>query len=146
MGGRVLCCLTSFFHGWSQTMLIGNEKSSPWPLLYGVPQDSVFFLLLFNIYRKPVDEIICHHWMRCHQYVDDPQFSLGELSECCGCSFVVPVAVGVWIWNHKLQLNPGVMEWLQGGWGVLLCIQGFLSSWMGLHCLSQLGLLSEAPP
>ena len=96
-------------------MLIGSEKSHSRPLPCGVLQGLVLSPLLFNIYMKPLGEIIHHHRMRYHQYADDIQLyitipgkvsdTVTALSQCLG-------AVGVWMGNNRFQLNPGKTEWL----------------------------------
>lgn len=62
LGSTVLCWFSSCF----QSVLIGCERSSPWPLSYAVPQGLVLSPLPFNIYMN-----IHHHKLKYHQYASD---------------------------------------------------------------------------
>lgn len=73
LDGTVLHWFGSFIQGWSQSVLIRSERSSPQPLSCGIPQGLVLPPLVFNIYIKRLSEIICHYGLRYHQYPDDTQ-------------------------------------------------------------------------
>uniref|UniRef100_A0A803T6B3 Reverse transcriptase domain-containing protein n=1 Tax=Anolis carolinensis TaxID=28377 RepID=A0A803T6B3_ANOCA len=73
LGGTVLQWLHSFLEGRSQMVSLGDACSAPQPLTCEVPQGSVLSPMLFNIYMKPLGEIIRSFGVRCHLYADDVQ-------------------------------------------------------------------------
>uniref|UniRef100_A0A803TWV0 Reverse transcriptase domain-containing protein n=1 Tax=Anolis carolinensis TaxID=28377 RepID=A0A803TWV0_ANOCA len=97
LGGTALQWLQSFLEGHSQLVKLGDTCSDPWPLTCGVPQGSILYPMLFNIYMKPLGEVIRSFGVRCHLYADDTQLYH---------SFP-PKRV------NKLKLNPDKTEVLQ---------------------------------
>uniref|UniRef100_A0A803TE01 ribonuclease H n=1 Tax=Anolis carolinensis TaxID=28377 RepID=A0A803TE01_ANOCA len=113
IGGTVLQWLRSFLEGRSQMMSLGDTCLAPQPLSCGVPQGSILSPMLFNIYMKPLGEIMRSFGVRCHLYADDVQL----------CHFFPPVtkeavqvlnrclaAVLDWMRANKLKLNPDKTE------------------------------------
>uniref|UniRef100_A0A803TQ40 Reverse transcriptase domain-containing protein n=1 Tax=Anolis carolinensis TaxID=28377 RepID=A0A803TQ40_ANOCA len=113
LGGTVLQWLRSFLEGRSQMVSLGDTCSAPQPLTCGVPQGSILSPMLFNIYMKPLGEIIRSFRVRCHLYADDVQLchsfppvtkeAVQVLNRCLA-------AVSDWMWANKLKLNPDKTE------------------------------------
>uniref|UniRef100_A0A670ISF5 Reverse transcriptase domain-containing protein n=1 Tax=Podarcis muralis TaxID=64176 RepID=A0A670ISF5_PODMU len=121
-GGTVIRWFRSFLLGRVQKVVVADECSDPWALTCGVPQGSVLSPMLFNIYMKPLGEIIRGFGLGVHQYADDTQLYLSFKSEpvkavkvLCECL----EAVGGWMAANRLRLNPDkteVLFWGDRGW------------------------------
>uniref|UniRef100_A0A8D2J9T3 Reverse transcriptase domain-containing protein n=1 Tax=Varanus komodoensis TaxID=61221 RepID=A0A8D2J9T3_VARKO len=125
VGGTAWQRFCSYLDGRFQKVVLGDFGSAPWQLCHGVPQGSILSPLLFNIYMKPLGEVIRRFGLWDHQYADDTQLHLsfstnpGEavtvLNQC------LAEVIG-WMRANKLKLNPAKAE-------VLLV--GRSSSWIG---------------
>ncbi|XP_053138881.1 uncharacterized protein LOC128339283, partial [Hemicordylus capensis] len=73
VGGTVFQWFSSYLSDRFQMVLIGDCCSSKSELRYGVPQGSILSPMLFNIYMKPLGEIIRGFGAGCYQYADDTQ-------------------------------------------------------------------------
>ncbi|XP_070800926.1 uncharacterized protein, partial [Pituophis catenifer annectens] len=74
VGGTVLQWFSSFLSDRSQSIIRGfGVKYHQGAFVCGVPQGSVLSPLQFNIYVKPLGEIIRGFGVRCHLYSDDTQ-------------------------------------------------------------------------
>ncbi|KAF7251907.1 Polypeptide N-acetylgalactosaminyltransferase 16 [Varanus komodoensis] len=118
VGGTALQWFRSYLNGRFQKVVLGDHVSAPWQLCHGVPQGFILSPLLFNIYMKPLGEVIRRCGLRNHQYADDTQLYLsfstnpGEavavLNRCLA-------EVMEWMRANKLKLNPDKMEVLLVG-------------------------------
>uniref|UniRef100_A0A803TBL4 Reverse transcriptase domain-containing protein n=1 Tax=Anolis carolinensis TaxID=28377 RepID=A0A803TBL4_ANOCA len=116
LGGTALQWLQSFLEGRSQMVKLGDTCSDPWPLTCGVLQGSILSPMLFNIYMKPLGEVIRGVGVQCHLYADDTQLHYSFpptskeapriLDQCLA-------AVMGWMRANKLKLNPDKTEVLQ---------------------------------
>uniref|UniRef100_A0A803SWN1 Reverse transcriptase domain-containing protein n=1 Tax=Anolis carolinensis TaxID=28377 RepID=A0A803SWN1_ANOCA len=116
LGGIALQWLQSFLEGRTQMVKLGDTCSDPWPLTCGVPQGSILSPMLFNIYMKPLGEVIRGFGVRCHLYADDTQLydsfpptskeAPRILDQCLA-------AVMGWMRANKLKLNRDKTEVLQ---------------------------------
>uniref|UniRef100_A0A8C6Y510 Reverse transcriptase domain-containing protein n=1 Tax=Naja naja TaxID=35670 RepID=A0A8C6Y510_NAJNA len=115
VGGTVLQWFASFLSGRSQSVLAGGQRSTPRALTCGVPQGSVLSPLLFNIYMKPLGEIIRGFGVKYHQYADDTQLYIstpGHISDALSVMSCCLDAVRIWMDRSMLRLNPAKTEWL----------------------------------
>ncbi|KAF7249458.1 RNA-directed DNA polymerase from mobile element jockey [Varanus komodoensis] len=118
VGGTALQWFRSYLNGRFQKVVLGEHVSAPWQLCHGVPQGSILSPLLFNIYMKPLGEVIRRCGLQNHQYADDTQLYLsfstnpGEavavLNRCLA-------EVREWMRANKLKLNPDKTEVLLVG-------------------------------
>ena len=80
--------------------------------------------MLFNIYMKPLGEVIRRCGLRCHQYADDTQLYLSFSSKPGEAVAVLNQCLSTvmdWMRANKLRLNPDKTEvLLAGGSPVLL--------------------------
>uniref|UniRef100_A0A8D0BC31 Reverse transcriptase domain-containing protein n=1 Tax=Salvator merianae TaxID=96440 RepID=A0A8D0BC31_SALMN len=115
VGATVLRWFSSYLSGRLQSVLVGRQRSTPRPLICGVPQGSVLSPLLFNIYMKPLGEIIRSYGVSYHQYADDTQLYIStphQFSEAVDVMCRCLEAVRVWMGVNRLRLNPDKTEWL----------------------------------
>ena len=113
LGGTVLQWFRSFLADRSQKVVLGDACSAPRPLRFGVPQGSILSPMLFNIYMKPLGEVIRGFGVRCHQYADDTQLYLSfppDSEEAVEVLDRCLEAVGGWMRVNKLRLNPDKTE------------------------------------
>uniref|UniRef100_A0A803SUT5 Reverse transcriptase domain-containing protein n=1 Tax=Anolis carolinensis TaxID=28377 RepID=A0A803SUT5_ANOCA len=116
LGGTALQWLQSFLEGRSQLVKLGDTCSDPWPLTCGVPQGSILSPMLFNIYMKPLGEVIRSFGVRCHLYVDDTQLYYSFPPKSKEAPRILDqclAAVLAWMRVNKLRLNPDKTEVLQ---------------------------------
>ena len=76
INNTVLSWIQSYLSSRSFTVNINNIKSSPFQLLYGVPQGSVLRPLLFILYTTPLSHIISRSSVNHKLYADDTQLFL----------------------------------------------------------------------
>uniref|UniRef100_A0A803SRC4 Reverse transcriptase domain-containing protein n=1 Tax=Anolis carolinensis TaxID=28377 RepID=A0A803SRC4_ANOCA len=116
LGGTALQWLQSFLEGHSQLVKLGDTCSDPWPLTCGVPQGSILSPMLFNIYMKPLGEVIRSFGVGCHLYADDTQLYYSfppNSKEAPQIPNQCLVAVMAWMRANKLKLNPDKTEVLE---------------------------------
>ncbi|XP_053104853.1 leucine-rich repeat-containing protein 39 isoform X1 [Hemicordylus capensis] len=122
VGGTALQWFRSYLSGRFQMVSLGDCCSSKSELLYGVPQGSVLSPMLFNIYMKPLGEIIRRFGAGCYQYADDTQiyFSMSASSGegITSLNAFLDLVTG-WTRDNKLRLNPDKTEVLiVRGWNL----------------------------
>ncbi|KAF7247451.1 B-cell linker protein [Varanus komodoensis] len=118
VGGTALRWFRSYPNGRFQKVVLGDYGSAPRQLCHGVPQGFILSPLLFNIYMKPLGEVIrrCALWN--HQYADDTQlylsFSTNPGEAVAVLNRCLAEVMG-WMRTNKLKLNPDKMEVLLVG-------------------------------
>uniref|UniRef100_A0A803T7X0 Reverse transcriptase domain-containing protein n=1 Tax=Anolis carolinensis TaxID=28377 RepID=A0A803T7X0_ANOCA len=116
LGGSALQGLQSFLEGRSQLVKLGDTCTDPWPLTCGVPQGSILSPMLFNIYMKPLGEVIWSFGVRCHLYAEDTQLYYSFPPNSKEAPWILDqclAAVLAWMRANKLKLNPDKTEVLQ---------------------------------
>ncbi|KAF7243832.1 Dymeclin [Varanus komodoensis] len=109
VGGTALQWFRSYLNGRFQKVVLGDYGSAPWQLCHGVPQGSILSPLLFNIYMKPLGEVIRRCGLRNHQYTDDTQLYLlfsSKPGEAVAVLNRCLAEVMGWMRANKLKLNP----------------------------------------
>jgi hypothetical protein len=71
--GTALNWFQSYLSGRHFSVKFVNFRSQPQPLHCGVPQGSVLGPIIFNMYTKPLEDIIVQHNLIYHKYADDMQ-------------------------------------------------------------------------
>ena len=103
--------LNAYLKDRTQTVSIDNNKATPSPLKYGVPQGSVLGSLLFTMYTAPVADIAERHGVNYHLYADDTQLyvpldnTLGTASYQKESIEKCVVEIADWMNSNKLKLN-----------------------------------------
>ena len=65
--------LRSYLENRRQSILIGDQVSTPRALRYGVPQGPIFGPLLFTLYIAPLQDVTARHNLNSLFYADDTQ-------------------------------------------------------------------------
>ncbi|KAF7247602.1 Cytosolic 5'-nucleotidase 3A [Varanus komodoensis] len=118
VGGTALQWFRSYLNGRFQKVVLGDHISASWQLCHGVPQGSILSPLLFNIYMKPLGEVIRRCGLRNHQYADDTQLYLSfstNAGEAVAVLNQCLAEVVEWMRANKLKLNPDKTEVLLVG-------------------------------
>ncbi|KAF7238921.1 Short transient receptor potential channel 4-associated protein, partial [Varanus komodoensis] len=116
--GTALQWFCSYLNDRFQKVVLGDYDSAPWQLCHGVPQGSILSPLLFNVYMKPLGEVIRRCWLWNHQYADDTQlylsFSTNPGEAVAVLNRCLAEVMG-WMRANKLKLNPDKTEVLLVG-------------------------------
>ena len=110
-----LSLLSSYLSNRTQSFLIGNSSYSSFPLLTGVPQNSVLGLLLFCLYTSPLGPIFSNSPVSYHLYADYTQlyiFFLVLTVYSLSALFLTLDSVYSWFTSNRLSVNPSKTEFL----------------------------------
>ena len=111
-----LSWIQSYLSSRSFSVDINGIKSSPFPLLYGVPQGSVLGPLLFILYTTPLSTIISRTSVNHKLYADDTQLFLSFSAEkfSHNIKFLQDTIseISSWMASNFLSLNPSKTEFL----------------------------------
>ena len=70
---QTLCWFRSYLENRRQSIVIGDQVSTPSALRYGVPQGSILGPLLFTLYIAPLQDVTARHNLNSFFYADDTQ-------------------------------------------------------------------------
>lgn len=108
--------LKSYLQNRSFYVTIDNINSSPYQLLYGVPQGSVLGPLLFILYTTPLSTLISQSSVQHQLFADDTQlflsFSASDFSFNITHLEQTISKVSDWMSSNFLSLNPSKTEFL----------------------------------
>ena len=71
----------SYLEGRTTSVKVNNSRSSPDVMKYGVPQGSVLGPTLFNVYRRPLGDVMLKYGISYHMYADDSQLYI-DFNSC----------------------------------------------------------------
>ena len=71
----------SYLEGRTTSVKVNNSRSSPDVMKYGVPQGSVLGPTLFNVYSRPLGDVMLKYGISYHMYADDSQLYI-DFSSC----------------------------------------------------------------
>jgi len=116
LSGTALSLLSSYLSNRTQSILIGDELSSPVTLTTGVPQGSILGPLLFSLYTAPLEHLLKKKGVSFHFYADDTQiymsFSASDSLESLARFSDVLTVVKEWFSSSKLSLNADKTEFI----------------------------------
>jgi len=78
--GSFLQWMTSYLAGRTQKVLYSGSSLEAQRVCYGILQESVLRLLLFNLYTASLSNVISAHGLNLHQYADDCQLYQFQLT------------------------------------------------------------------
>lgn len=121
--GTALKWFQSYLSERQQCVSIEGIQSGYVALSCGVPQGSILGPLLFNVYTRPLGDIIRKHGLSFHIYADDTQLyisfkpsvvdneihALANIQECI-------VDIKLWMLKNKLKLNDEKTEFMVIGY------------------------------
>ena len=97
--GTALQWFSSYLHGRSQRVIIGDTISSPRYLEFGVPEGSILEPLLFTLYIAPLQDVIQAYSLNCMFYADDSQVYMLLTLTVCATPFL-PCGSVLSIFSH----------------------------------------------
>ena len=116
ISGTALHWFSSYLSNRFQTVVIGDNRSDPALLSWGVPQGSVLGPVLFVLYTSPLADIISHHSVLHHSFADDTQLqrsaSPSQVDDLIQSMQECILDVRSWMTYNKLRLNDDKTETL----------------------------------
>ena len=119
ISGCALALFRSYLTGRSQRVKVGESRSNPVSLHYGVPQGSVLGPIIFTLYTCPLGQIFKAHGLMYHLYADDRQLylsftpnTLGAQSMCLETIKNCIDDVRRWMTLNMLKLNDNKTEFI----------------------------------
>ena len=117
ISGCALTLIRSYLTGRSQRVKVGELRSDPVTLHFGVPQGPVLGPILFTLYACPLGHIFKAHGLMYHLYADDSQLYLsfkpntpGAQSMCLKTIENCTEDIRRWMTLNMLKLNDNKTE------------------------------------
>ena len=114
ISGTVFKWFKSYLTNRTQSVSVGELKSSPLPLKYGVPQGSALGPILLTLYSQPVSDKIREHNISYQKFADDTQLHKASQPtefQCLVSDFESCfLSVKAWMLSNKLKLNDEKTE------------------------------------
>ena len=114
-----LAWIRSYLSDHSQKVIVGNMKSDPVTLAFGVPQGSVLAPILFTLHTSTLDQISTRHGITHHFYADDQHiyhaFKVTKKGNQEDCVRRLENCIGkirMWMSPNMLKLNDGNTEFI----------------------------------
>ena len=109
--------IRSYLTGRTQKVGVGNARSSPVTLSFGVPQGSVLEPILFTLYTCPLGSICIKHHINYHLYADYQQIYLsfkpskaGDKENCIKRLETCIAEIREWMMANMLKLTDDKTE------------------------------------
>ena len=122
ISGCALILIRSYLTGRSQRVKVGELRSDPVTLHFGVPHGSVLGPILFTLYTCPLGQIFKAHGLMYHLYADNSQFYLsfkcntpGAQSMCLKTIENCIEDIRRWMTLNMLKLNDDETEFIIQG-------------------------------
>ena len=114
-GGEVLSWLQSFLTGRQQSVIVGNSRSTPQPVVSGIPQGTILGPLLFNIYIDELSQKVSFSSVKL--FADDTKiYRKVENSDDCSLLQEDLNRLGSFFSNWQLKVNAEKCEVLHLGY------------------------------
>ena len=107
--GTALSLLESYLENREQCVAIGESRSEPTALQYGVPQGSVLDPVLFTVYTGTLAFLLEAHGASYHFFADDTQLYIRveDIDEAKPRLSSLMSYLTIWMARRKLKLNDG---------------------------------------
>ena len=110
--GTALSSLESYLENRKQCVAIGESRSEPTTLQYGVPQGSVLGPVLFTVYTGTLAFLLEAHGVSYHFFADDTPLYIRDedIDEAKHRLSSLLSDLKIWMAGRKLKLNDGKTE------------------------------------
>ena len=110
--GTALSLLESYLENREQCVAIGESRSEPTTLQYGVPQGSVLGPVLFTVHTGTLAFLLEAHGVSYHFFADDTQLYIRveDIDEAKHRLSSLLSDLKIWMARRKLKLNDGKTE------------------------------------
>ena len=109
ISGVALSWLESYLSDRTQSVVADGSRSTPIPLVFGVPQGSVLGPVLFTLYSQPLSDVIACHTCHYHKYGDETEISdSAPPSDFTSAQSSIQSCISdtlSWMQSNKLKLN-----------------------------------------